>query len=163
MTTDTPTIGLGLDTSTGTPWVGPTPTHGVWDQRIQMFSFPPSDNAQAATPEQATTLLNALYHTLSLPPKARQPAPKGHIVRPSMQVACPKCRGEHLAVPVVATLTPDGIFEAWFGKGDCRCTSCGYVGTQAKVRSLSMYEYTDLVQERPEWGNRLVEKLQAHT
>jgi hypothetical protein len=156
--TDTSLFGLGLDTFNGTVWAGQAPTHAVWDPRLQVFSFAPTEGAALPDAAGVDVVVESLRKTLALPPKARQPAGKGHVARPCMRLACPQCREERLSVPVEVQLTSEGVFEAWFGKGDCYCP-CGYVGTKAKIKSLSMYDYTDLVQTRPEDGEAVLERI----
>jgi hypothetical protein len=155
---DTTLFGLGLDTFTGTVWSGEAPSHAVWDGRLQVFSFAPTSGAQQADADGVETVAQALRTTLALPPKARQPLGKGHVARPCMRLACPQCREEQLSVPVEVSLNANGVFEAWFGKGDCHCP-CGYVGTKAKIKQLGMYDYTDLVQTRPDAGAYVLEQI----
>jgi len=156
--TDTSLFGLGLDTFTGTVWSGEAPTHAVWDPRLQVFSFAPTPNATAPDAVGVDVLVGSLRRTLALPPKARQPLGQGHVAHPCMRLACPQCREERLSVPVEVQLTSEGVFEAWFGKGDCHCP-CGYVGTKAKWKMLSMYDYTDLVQSRPDDGEAVLDRI----
>jgi hypothetical protein len=160
--TKTSPLGLGLNTLDSTAWFGKAPTHAVWDAQLQMFSFTPTECAQAPDTNGIQTIIDSLYTTLSLPPKARQPQGKGYVVRPAMRVACPACGSENLSVPVEVFLNPKGIFEAWFRTGHCHC-SCGYTGTKAKIKHLNMYEYIELVQTRPDYGQAILERLKKHT